>query len=415
MVRTTGHYSAIITTMSQDKHSPPDHSRVDLPDDSMFISTREELADFSEEITNSEYIAVDTEFVRDKTYYPRLCLIQIASPSVIACIDPIAVSDLSALQPVFTSPEITKVFHAARQDLEILYQELDVIPSPIFDTQVAATLLGLGEQIGYANLVKSYLGLNLSKQHARADWEQRPLSEEQLAYAADDVRYLVKLYPLMLADLDKHGRHDWLNDDFAALTDPALYQIDTSKLWQRISGNQKLRRKQLAVLQELCIWREKTAMDKDKPRKWILADNNMIAIATQMPASTGQLSKIRGLNKAIIDTHGQAILTAVKTALSRPEEQWPKAQKRRQLDKNQEATIDALMAIAKLKAQEHSISVGAIVNRNELEKLVLGETNLAIQSGWRYSLIGKTLVRFLNNELSLIIKDNKLCLVSDQQ
>lgn len=415
MVRTTGQYPANITTMSQDKHTPAGHSRVNLPNDSRFISSHQELADFCEQITSSEYIAVDTEFVRDKTFYPRLCLIQIASPSVIACIDPIALSDLSALRPIFTSPGIIKIFHAARQDLEVLNLDIGVIPNPIFDTQIAATLLGLGEQIGYGNLVKKYLNINLSKQHARADWEQRPLSAEQLAYAADDVRYLVELYPLMLEDLDKHGRRDWLKDDFSALTDPSLYETDVSELWQRISGNQKLRRKQLAVLQELCVWREQTAKNKDKPRKWILADNSMIAIATQMPASTGQLSKIRGLNKAIVDTHGDAITAAVNTALSRPEEQWPTAKKRRQLDKNQEATIDALMAIAKLKAQEHSISVGAIVNRNELEKLVLGETNLPIQSGWRYSLIGQTLDLFLNNKLSLVMKEDKLCIVSDQK
>jgi len=387
--------------MSQDQESTA------LPVN-QYIDTQKDLQDFCQHIADAEYIAVDTEFVRDKTYYPKLCLIQIASPDAIACIDPIALPDLSALKPILSNPAQVKIFHAARQDLEILYSDVGVMPNPIFDTQIAATLLGLGEQIGYGNLVKACLDISLSKQHARADWEKRPLSKVQLDYAADDVRYLIQMYPGIIEDLDKRGRRDWLNNDFAALTDPALYQVELSEQWQRVSGNQKLRRKQLAVLQELCIWREQMAMDKDKPRKWILADNNLIAIATQMPNSIDKLSSIRGLNCAVIDKSGKAIINAVDKALNKQEEQWPSPKKRRQLTKNHEATIDALMAIAKLKAVEHSISVGALINRNELEKLVLGETGLSIQSGWRYSLIGETLVHFLENKVSLSYSNGEL-------
>lgn len=396
-----------LQAMSQEQHSNQGGSS-----EAQFITTADDLTAFCEQIASDEYIAVDTEFVRDKTYYPRLCLIQIATPTRLACIDPIVVQDLSALKPVFANPEQVKVFHAARQDLEILYSELEVMPNPIFDSQVAATLLGLGEQIGYGNLVKAYLNINLAKQHARADWEQRPLNKEQLDYAADDVRYLIQMYPRILEDLDKHGRRDWLTNDFAELTDPALYQVELADQWQRVSGNQKLRRKQLAVLQELCIWREQTAMDKDKPRKWILADNHLIAIATQMPDSVGKLTKIRGLNSVIIDKQGTAIINAVKTALAKPEEDWPTPKKRRQLNKNQEATIDALMAIAKLKASEHSINVGAIVNRNELEKLVLGEEHLSILTGWRYTLVGGSLVKFLENKLSLTYNNSELTIIT---
>jgi ribonuclease D len=368
----------------------------------------DDLTTFCEKISGAEYIAVDTEFVRDKTYYPKLCLIQIASSDVIACIDPIALKDLSPLQPIFTNPQQIKIFHAARQDLEILYSELNAMPRPVFDTQIAATLLGLGEQIGYGNLVSALLNINLSKQHARADWEQRPLSTEQLEYAADDVRYLIRIYPMILKELDKHGRRDWLQRDFDILTDPALYQVDISELWQRVSGNQKLRRKQLAVLQELCIWREQAAMQKDKPRKWILADNNLIAIATQTPTSVNKLSKIRGLNTSIIDRQGEAIVNAVQTALAKPEDSWPVPKKRKHLNKNQEATIDALLAIAKLKAMQHSINLGAILNKNELEKLILGEKDLPILTGWRYNLVGESLKDFLENKISLEFNKSEL-------
>ena len=396
--------------MSQDQSIPPNSSK-GTKLETQIIETAEELTVFCQQIANAEYIAVDTEFVRDKTYYPKLCLIQIASSDAIACIDPIGLKDLSVLKPVFTNPAQTKVFHAARQDMEILYSEFGVMPNPIFDTQVAATLLGLGEQIGYGNLVKSYLNINLSKQHARADWEQRPLNQEQLEYAADDVRYLIQMYPLILQDLDKHGRRDWLANDFATLTDPSLYQVELSEQWQRVSGNQKLRRKQLAVLQELCTWREQVAMDKDKPRKWILADNHLIAIATQMPTSTAKLANIRGLNEATIDRYGEAIVTAIKKALNKPESEWPEPKKRRQLNKNQEAAIDALMAIAKIKAMQHSINVGAILNRSEVEMLLLGEKDLPILSGWRYNLVGESLKQFLNNELSLTYIDSELKII----
>lgn len=397
--------------MSQEQPLTANNSPENQLSGNRYIETVDDLNDFCQQIANAEYIAVDTEFVRDKTYYPKLCLIQIASPTAIACIDPIALPDLSALKPLFANPAQVKIFHAARQDLEILLSDVGVMPTPMFDTQIAATLLGLGEQIGYGNLVKSCMNIELTKQHARADWEQRPLSKAQLDYAADDVRYLVQMYPRIIEDLEKRGRREWLDNDFAALTDPALYQVKLSDQWQRVSGNQKLRRKQLAVLQELCIWREQTAMDKDKPRKWILADNNLIAIATQMPMSTGKLSNIRGLNSSTIDKQGAAIVAAVKDALNKPEDQWPVPKKRKQLSKNQEATVDTLMAIAKLKASEHSISVGALVNKAELEKLVLGETNLTIQNGWRYSLVGESLVQFLENKVSLTYSNSELTIV----
>ena len=399
---------AILQAMSQEQPPTANTASENPLSGNRYIETAEDLNDFCQEIADAEYIAIDTEFVRDKTYYPKLCLIQIASPTAIACIDPIALSDLSALKPLFANQAQVKIFHAARQDLEILLSDVGVMPTPMFDTQIAATLLGLGEQIGYGNLVKACMNIELTKQHARADWEQRPLSKAQLDYAADDVRYLVQMYPRILDDLEKRGRREWLDNDFAALTDPALYEVTFSEQWQRVSGNQKLRRKQLAILQELCVRREQTAMDKDKPRKWIVADNNLISIATQMPTSTGKLANIRGLNSSTIDKQGNAIVAAVKSALDKPEDQWPTPKKRKQLSKNQEASVDALMAIAKLKASEHSISVGALVNKAELEKLILGETNLTIQNGWRYSLVGESLVQFLENKVSLSYSNNGL-------
>jgi len=376
--------------------------------ENQLIETTEELAEFCNTISAADYIAIDTEFVRDKTYFSKLCLIQISSTTDIACIDPLVVQDLSPLKALFSNKTQTKIFHACRQDLEILYSDIGLMPDPIFDTQVAATLLGLGEQIGYGNLIKHYLDINLAKQHARTDWEQRPLSAEQIEYAANDVRYLIQAYPLILKELDNYGRRNWLDKDFNELLDPALYQVDAEQLWQKVSGNQKLRPKQLAVLQQLCIWREAIAVKKDKPRKWILSDNIALSIAMSMPDSKAKLANTRGINQATVDKDANAIIQCVNTALAIPEDQWPQARKKTKLNKNQEASIDALLAICKLKANEHSISVGAIVNRNELEKLVQNETELGILNGWRFNLVGETLVKFLKNDVCLSYIDNTL-------
>jgi ribonuclease D len=374
------------------------------------ITTSNDLLDLCQQLSKAHTIAIDTEFVRDKTYYPTLCLIQVACEDVCACIDPLTIEDLSPLAGLLSNTAILKVFHAARQDLEILLQELQVIPQPLFDTQLAATLLGLGEQIGYGNLVSHYLNVTLSKQHARADWEQRPLSSEQLEYAADDVRYLLQMFPLIIADLDHYGRRDWLDNDFAALSDPQLYQVSAENLWQRISGHQKLRRKQLAVLQQLCIWREQLAINKNKPRKWILADNIMLAIAIAAPQTKQKLSKIRGLNPSTLERNADQIVACVMTAINMPEEQWPEAFKRNKLTKNQEACIDALMAICKLKAEEHNISVGAIANRGDLETLLSNQADHHLSSGWRYKLVGDTLMQFLAGNLQLCVKENQIYL-----
>jgi len=373
----------------------------------VYIETGSALQDFCTSLSGCTQLAIDTEFVRDKTYYPQLCLIQIASDKHLACIDPFGIDDFAPLQAILSDPAVLKIFHAARQDLEVLHYSLQVMPGPIFDTQLAATLLGLGEQIGYANLVQHFLQVQLGKQHTRADWEKRPLGQEQLAYAADDVRYLIQMYPMIMQQLTALGREEWLRDDFANLTDVQLYQADPSTLWQRISGVQKLRRKQLAVLRELTTWREHQAQAMNKPRKWILPDNLLLAIATQAPATLQKLVSIRGINESIINKHGSILVDLIKKAIALPESEWPVLEKRRQLNKDQEALVDALMAIVKLKASEHMLNVSAITNRNELESLADNDHSVSILTGWRRELIGNVLLEFIQGKLNLSCNQGK--------
>ncbi len=385
----------------------PTHSEL------QFIDTADALLSFCQSIENSDYLAIDTEFVRDKTYYPQLCLIQIASHNAIACIDPLAIEDLSPVLAILSNPRILKVFHAARQDLEVLYVVFNDIPEPVFDTQLAATLLGLGEQIGYANLVKHYLNRQLGKQHARADWERRPLDKAQIEYAADDVRYLIQIYPMITRQLAELGRLEWLEDDLQALTNVDLYRPTGADLWSRISGNQKLRRKQLAVLRELSQWREQLAQKLDKPRKWVIQDNLLVAISSQCPPNVEKLKSVRGLNENFINRHGEDVIQCIKRALALPESQWPVLEKRRQLDKDQEALVDSLLAIVKLKAAQHRLNVSAITNRAQLEKLVLNERQIDLLQGWRRELVGNSLLAFLNGENALICQEGKLDLTED--
>ena len=370
-----------------------------------FIDTADALRHACERLANQTYLAVDTEFVREKTYYPVLCLIQIASPQVCVCIDPLAINDLSPLATLLQNSQTTKVFHAARQDLEILQLTLGEIPSPIFDTQIAATLLGLGDQLSYANLVNHFLNVQLAKGHARTDWERRPLSKEQLEYAADDVRYLVAMYPLIVQKLSDLGRLSWLEDDFKALTRPQLYQNDPQQQWQRVSGVQKLKGVQLALLQQLAAWREQLAQQQNKPRKWILSDDILMTIAMQAPHKAEQLERIRGINPGLLQRHGQTLLNLIAQAKATPKDEWPMLTRRKRLNSNQDALLDAVLAIVKLQAATHQINNTALTSRQDLENLIAGDNDIPLLHGWRLGIAGQQVLDFLQGQTRLAVSD----------
>jgi len=365
-------------------------------------------------LAHQSYLAVDTEFVREKSYYPVLCLIQIASPEICVCIDPLAMKDLSPLASLLLDNKTTKVFHAARQDLEILQLTLGDIPTPIFDTQIAATLLGLGDQVGYANLVRHFLDVQLAKGQARTDWERRPLSQEQLEYAADDVRYLVTLYPRIRDELSALGRLDWLEDDFTALTRPSLYLNEPLAQWQRVSGLQKLKGIQLAILQQLAAWREQQAQQQNKPRKWILSDDILLAIAMQAPHKLEQLERIRGINPALFQRHGKTLLTLIAQAKDLPRETWPVLSRKHKLTPNQDALLDALLAIVKLQAATQRINHTALTSRHDLETLITGDRDIPLLQGWRHSIAGKQVLAFLEGQTQLAVSaEDTLSLLPD--
>jgi ribonuclease D len=372
-----------------------------------YIDNAQDLAELCRQLTGSNWLAVDTEFHREKTYYPELCLIQIANDDVIACVDPLAIDDLTPLLDLFYRKDMTLVFHAARQDLELFFMLRDSLPPQVFDTQLAATVLGYGDQIGYGNLVRQCLSVELDKAHARTDWRQRPLSAEQIDYAADDVRYLRQLYHLLSDKLQQTGRSDWLREDFAALSSPATYQEDPDSSWQRVKGSGRLKGKQLAILQKLGAWREQRAIKHNLPRRWVLKDDVMLDLAKLAPNSPQALNKIRGLDQRDIDRHGKAILEAIEAGKATDKNDWPVIKRPTPLTNQQEAVSDALMALLRKSCDEQNITPAAVATRKDIEALIRGEASNVIQ-GWRLEVIGHQLQKFLQGELSLSASTDKL-------
>jgi len=375
-----------------------------------YIDTPEALTDLCAELAVSPFIALDTEFMREKSYYPQLCLIQVATDGVVACIDPLALPDLAPLHRLLADPTVLKVLHAARQDLEIFHLLTDTVPRPVFDTQLAATLLGQGEQVGYGPLVEQILGKRLEKAHSRADWSRRPLSPEQIRYAADDVRYLVSIYHTQRAALAERGRLEWLTEDFAELTDPANYRPDPREMWRRVKGHHRLRGPSLGALQELAAWREQQAQTADRPRRWVMRDELLLDMAQQMPRDLAQLGRLRGMDRRLLDRHGERLLALLAAARERPRSEWPVLESAPRMTPQQEALADALTAVVRLCGLSHQITPTAIATRRDLAQLVGGEREIPLLHGWRRAVAGETLLAFCAGRMQLAVEVGELTL-----
>lgn len=378
----------------------------------LHIETSGQLLGLCEKLRPSRWLALDTEFMREKTYYPKFCLLQLCNGEYAASVDPLRIDSLQPLLEIVYDPAITKVFHAGRQDLEIFHHLWQRLPQPLFDTQLAATILGFGDQLGYAGLVQQLLGRNLEKGHTRTDWSRRPLDAEQLRYALDDVIYLGQAYQQLSRQLRQLGRERWLDEDFRLLADETTYTLPEGEIWQRVKGRQRLKGVELAVLQALAVWREQQARQADRPRRWIIKDEVLIELARRRPARTQQLERIRDLENATVKRHGDRLLKLIEQSSNLPKAQWPgeRASPVR-LSPNQEAIADMLMCCLRLLAEQHRIAPIALASRRELEQLVGGERELALLHGWRGQLAGRPLLQVLSGECAPRIRDGKLGLV----
>lgn len=371
-----------------------------------YIDRRDALVRFVERVRGAEWIAVDTEFMREKTYYPELCLVQVATPDVLACIDPIAIDDLTPLLDLLFDPTLTKVFHAADQDLEMFYTVSGRVPAPVFDTQLAATLAGRSDHIGYGRLVAEMLGVELDKAHTRADWHHRPLTPEVLDYAADDVRYLSRLYPALRDDLSRRGRLNWLDEDFAALADARRYRTEPSQAWRRVKGLERLRPAQQQVLARLAEWREAEAMRANRPRRWILKDEVLVDLARRQPRDRAGLANRRDLPPTVVDRHADALLAAIGAGHAREPVALTTPPAR--LSADGEAIVDLLMACLRSRAGAHEVSPATVGNRRELEQMVRGARDLAILHGWRRRIAGATLLEVIEGQSTIGVDDGRL-------
>ncbi len=376
-----------------------------------YIKNSGQLDDLCQCIENAPWIAIDTEFLREKTYYPKFCLLQLATPDWVACVDPIVLPNLNKLFDAIYNPAVIKVFHSCRQDLEIFYQLTGKLPTPIFDTQIAAPLLGFQDNAGYAMLVSTFLNINLNKAHTRADWSHRPLSEDEIKYAADDVIHLCAIYQHMTKQLTELGRMDWLIDDFAALENPEQYKTEPQNAWLKVKGKSKLTGKQLSIVQAVSQWREITAQKENRPKNWLLRDEVLFDFAKLQPETTEALSKIRGIGERAVNYYGKELCALIKKAKNAPPIPIPEYTKSISgKDQQQEAIIDILFALVRIRAEENRLNPTILATRNDLETLLNGSNleDCFLLRGWRFSMVGKELQQLLRGELHLKIENGNL-------
>jgi ribonuclease D len=357
------------------------------------VTTSAELLQALERLAPGDFVALDTEFMRESTYFPKLCLIQAANVGACAVLDPLTLPELAPLWQFLGDRARIKVLHAARQDLEVLATATrdTAVPGPIFDTQIAAALLGYPAQIGYGSLVAERLGHTLAKGHTRTDWTRRPLAPEQLQYAEDDVRYLVPLYLDLRTALQAAGRLDWLYEETRELEGLDLHGADPDAAWRRLKGLDRLQPQQRATLKLLAQWREATAIKHDKPRGWILTDDALREIAERLPATLRGLEEVRNVPPGVVRRRGEEILELIErgraeavneAAASNPPRPQPQ----------QLALVTKLMNLARETAQHAKINAELLATRRDVEQLVFARRTEHLLSGWRREIIGEPLV-----------------------
>jgi ribonuclease D len=377
------------------------------------ITTTAELAAFCDEIKGQPFVAVDTEFMRETTYWPKLCLIQAAAPNAEAVIDPLAEGiDLEPFLQILRDESIEKVFHAARQDVEI-FNNLQAMPRPLFDTQVAGMAAGYGEQIAYDALVRQMLKIELDKSSRFTDWARRPLSDAQLTYALADVTYLAKLYPVLKARLEKEGRLGWVHDEMQNLCDPAIYDVEPENAWKRLKPRRHTA-KYLAVYKAVAAWRERTAQQRDQPRGRILKDEAIDELATQAPTDAAQVDRLRSVPKGFSGSRfGPDLLAAIREALKDPEAYAPVVERSKaSVSPAAGAVVELLKVLLKARAEDVGVASKLIATVSDLE-LIANDDNAATPAltGWRREAFGEDALKLKRGELALVLDGTRVRVV----
>lgn len=379
----------------------------------MLIDTDQQFVAFLERCKKSPYIAIDTEFLREKTYYPKLCLLQMGIENEIAIVDPFKIRNLVALADVLVDPSIVKIFHACSQDVEILYHETGVVPSPIFDTQIAAAVLGKTQQASYSSLVSQYCDVNLPKKDSFTDWSQRPLSDSQIHYAADDVKYLPQIYYEMLAQLKKKNRLSWLEETFADLSKKEKYEIDPRVRYKKLKRVNQLNARQQAAAREFAAWRELQAQRLNIPRKWVVSDEQIVEACRREARTLDELYMVRGMKESLKTSDARKVLAALIVGLDCPQSELPDVRPKSKNENNVDVILDVMNALVRMRAREHEIAPQTLAPQAELLKLARGHyDDSELMQGWRYTLVGKDLRTLLEGGFALQIHDGNLEIIS---
>ena len=375
------------------------------------MTDTESLAKLCTELAAEPFITVDTEFLREKTYWPKLCLVQLAGIESAAAVDVLAEGlDLTPLLDLMRNPSVLKVFHSARQDLEIFCLLMDgELPAPVFDTQVAAMVCGFGDSIGYDNLARKLLAVDIDKSARFTDWSRRPLTDKQIRYALSDVTFLRDIYRKLHKQIAKSGRESWLTEDMAVLESPATYRTTPEDAYKRLkvrSGD----RRYLALLRELAAWRERDAQRRDLPRARILKDEQILDIAAQCPRTAKDLARTRGISDDMARGKiGKAVLTAIETALALPQDHYPMPKERHEKPVAQNAISDLLKVLLKHCCDEAKVAQRLVCSAQDLDKIATDQDdNHPAMTGWRYEVFGKAAQKLKRGELSIHLDKGQL-------
>ncbi len=377
----------------------------------MIITTTADLAKHCMDWAKQPFITVDTEFMRDKTYWPKLCLIQVGWDGGAAAIDPLAAAiDLTPFFEVLADTSVAKVFHAARQDLEIFYYLMGKLPSPLIDTQVAAMVCGFGEQVSYENLVSSLAGKQIDKSMRFTDWSIRPLSEGHIQYALGDVIHLRPVYLELERRAKQSGRWDWIREEMQKLETPDSYAIDPDQVWRRLRARSN-KPKFLAYLRSLCAWRERKAQSRDVPRGRVVKDEGILEIASYPPKAPEDFKRFRNVY-GIGDQDRKDIIQAIESVNNSDPKTWPAVDIEKPLSQSQSAQLELLKVLLRVKADQEKVAAKLIATSDDLDEFVRGDENSPLLQGWRHDIFGKDAVALSEGKLSLGFDKRGLKLVT---
>ncbi len=378
------------------------------------IATTDKLAEVCGRLKRAAVVTVDTEFIRDQTFWPELCLVQIAGPEEVVLIDPLAKGlKLEPLYELLAVKKVTKVLHAARQDIEIFHHQAGIIPAPLFDTQVAAMVCGFGDSVSYEALVKRTVNAAVDKSSRFTDWRRRPLSEQQLTYAVADVTHLRGVYEVLAARLKESGREPWVAEEMATLVNPKTYSLAPEDAWRRIKPK-SMSRRALAVLMEIAAWREREAQSHNVPRARIMKDEALLEIAHQAPESREVLARLRAVPSGFANSRSaKGLLEAVARALAVPKDELPIAPRARSAPPGAAPTIELLKVLLKMKCEAHGVAPKLVASSEDLEAIAADDNaEVPALSGWRRDLFGADALALKHGELGLSVHDGALALMT---